>query len=57
MKLHDSIGHGASKNKSMGMRGAHSILIPLIVFTGSVMKKFADQVKVWIIIIIVLVSK
>ena len=40
MKLHDSIGHGASKNKSMGMRDAHSI--PLIVF--SVMKKFVDQV-------------
>ncbi len=25
MKLHESIGHGASKNKSMGMRDAHSI--------------------------------
>ena len=40
MKLHESIGHGASKNKSMGMRDAHSI--PLIVL--SVMKKFVDQV-------------
>ena len=40
MKLYESIGHGASKNKSMGMRDAHSI--PLIVF--SVMKKFVDQV-------------
>ena len=40
MKLHESIGRGASKNKSMGMRDAHSI--PLIVF--SVMKKFVDQV-------------
>ena len=40
MKLHESIEHGASKNKSMGMRDAHSI--PLIVF--SVMKKFVDQV-------------
>ena len=40
MKLHESVGHGASKNKSMGMRDAHSI--PLIVF--SVMKKFVDQV-------------
>ena len=40
MKLHESIGRGASNNKSMGMRDAHSI--PLIVF--SVMKKFVDQV-------------
>ena len=41
MKLHESIEHGASKNKSMGMRDAHSI--PLII-VFSVMKKFVDQV-------------
>ena len=40
MKLHESIGHGASKNKSMGMRDAHSISLIVL----SVMKKFVDQV-------------
>ena len=40
MKLHESIGRGASKNKSMGMRDAHSISLIVL----SVMKKFVDQV-------------
>ena len=54
MKLHESIEHGASKNKSMGMRDAHAVLARALVHTFQsselalvvfgVMKKFVDQV-------------
>ena len=40
MKKHEFVEHDASKDKSMGMRDAHSI--PLIVF--SVMKKFVYHI-------------
>ena len=53
-EIHESIEHGASKNKSMGMRDAHAVLARALVHTFQsselalvvfgVMKKFVDQV-------------